>query len=158
MKTITTLALSILILSVTPLPATAQSDDGKVIDKYIEGQAKRERGEEPDGIRKTIEGDLNHDGTADVAVLYTIEGQGGSNNYIQYLAVFVRRKTGLVFAARTPVGGKNRLAIEITSIKDNAMFFDTTAYGPRDPSCCPTIKGHTKFVLTGKQLAEKRGK
>lgn len=158
MKTSTTMALSILILSATSLPATAQSDDSKVIDKYIASQAKRERGEEPDGIRKTIEGDLNHDGAADVAVLYTIEGQGGSNNYIQYLAVFVRKETGLVFAARTPVGGKNRRAIEITSIKDSAMFFDTTAYGPRDPSCCPTIKGQTKFVLAGKQLVEKRGK
>lgn len=158
MKNFTTLALSILILSVTSLPATAQSDDKTVIDEYIASQAKRERGEEPDGIRKTIEGDLNHDDAADVAVLYTIEGQGGSNNYVQYLAVFVRRKTGLVFAARTPVGGKNRRAIELTSVKDNTMFFDTTAYGPRDPSCCPTIKGHTQFVLTGKQLVEKRGK
>ena len=158
MKNFTTLTLSILILSVTSLPATAQADDKAVIDGYIAGQAKRERGEEPDGIRKTIEGDLNHDGAADVAVLYTIEGQGGSNNYIQYLAVFVRRKTGLVFAARTAVGGKNRRAIELTSIKNNAMFFETTAYGPRDPSCCPTIKGHTKFVLTGKQLVENRGK
>jgi hypothetical protein len=158
MKRSTTLALSILILSMTSLTATAQSDDQAVVDKYIAGQAKRERGEEPDGIRKTIEGDLNHDGTSDVAVLYTIEGQGGSNNYIQYLAVFVRRKTGLVFAARTPVGGKNRRAIEFTSIKNNTMFFDTTAYGPRDPSCCPTIKGSTMFVLSGKRLVEKPGK
>jgi hypothetical protein len=158
MKNFTTLALSILILSVTSFTAPAQSNDKGVVDKYIASQAKRERGEEPDGIRKTIEGDLNHDGVADVAVLYTIEGQGGSNDYIQYLAVFVRRKTGLVYVARTSVGGKNRRAIEITSIKDNAMFFDTTAYGPRDPSCCPTIKGHTKFVLAGKQLGEKRGK
>jgi hypothetical protein len=142
----------------TSLTATAQSDDKAVVDKYIAAQAKRERGEEPDGIRKTIEGDLNHDGESDVAVLYTIEGQGGSNNYIQYLAVFVRRKTGLVFAARTPVGGKNRRAIEFISIKNNTMFFETTAYGPRDPSCCPTIKGSTKFVLTGKRLVEKGGK
>ena len=133
----------------------AQSDDKTVIDRYIAGQAKRERGEEPDGIRKTIEGDLNHDGVSDVAVLYTIEGQGGSNNYIQYLAVFIRKKAGLVFVARSPVGGKNRREIEITSIKDNAMLFDTTAYGPRDPSCCPTIKGHTKYVLVGNKLVEK---
>jgi len=136
----------------------AQSDDKAVIDKYIAGQAKRERGEEPDDIRKTIEGDINHDGVSDVAVLYTIEGQGGSNNYIQYLAVFLRRSEKLVFAARQEVGGKNHRAIEITSIKDNAMLFDTTAYGPRDPSCCPTIKGHTKYVLVGNKLIEKRGK
>ena len=106
-----------LLIAITSLTVPAQSDDKTVVDKFIASQAKRERGEEPDDVRKTIAGDLNHDGTADVAVLYTIEGQGGSNNYIQYLAVFVRKKTGLVFAARTPVGGKNRRGIELTSIK-----------------------------------------
>ena len=116
------------------------------------------RGEEPDGIRKTIEGDLNHDGAADVAVLYTIEGQGGSNNYIQYLAVFVRKKTGLVFAARTPVGGKNRRGMELTSIKDNVIYFDTTGYADRDPSCCPSVKGTTTFTLVRNKLIEKRWK
>jgi len=137
---------------------TAQSDDKAVIDKLIAAQAKRERGEEPDGIRKTIEGDLNHDGVADAAVLYTIEGQDGSNNYIQYLAVFVRKKTGLVFAARTSVGGKNRRGMELTSIKDNVIYFDTTGYAERDPSCCPSVKGKTTFTLVGKKLVEKRRK
>ena len=150
------LILALLILTLTSLTVTAQSDDKGVIDKYIASQAKRERGEEPDGIRKTNEGDLNHDGAADVAVLYTIEGQGGSNNYIQYLAVFVRKKTGLVFAAKTPIGGKNHRGIELTSIKDNVMHFDTTGYTDRDPSCCPSLKGTTTFKLAGNKLIEKR--
>jgi len=158
MKTFTTVLVMIFIVGLTCAYVPAQSDDKAVIDKYIAGQARRERGEEPDDIRKTVEGDLNHDGAADVAVLFTIEGRGCSNNYIQYLAVFVRKSGKLVFAARLPVGGKNRREIEITSIKDNAMLFDTTAYGPRDPSCCPTIKGHTKYVLAGTKLIEKRQK
>ncbi|HSQ22964.1 MAG TPA: hypothetical protein VLN44_01055 [Pyrinomonadaceae bacterium] len=158
MKTFPAFLFLTLMIALPSLTVTAQSDDKAVVDKYIASQAKRERGEEPDGIRKTIEGDLNHDGAADVAVLYTIEGQGGSNNYIQYLAVFVRKKGNLVPAARQAVGGKNHREIEITSIKDNAMFFDTTAYGPRDPSCCPTIKGSTTFVLVGNRLVEKRRK
>src|SRR5215813_4086354 len=158
MRIIPTLLLLTLVTGPNSLTVLAQSDDKAVIDKYIAGQAKRERGEEPDDIRKTIEGDLNHDGVSDVAVLYTIEGQGGSNNYIQYLAVFLRKNGKLTFAARQAVGGKNRRAMEITSIKNNAMLFETTAYGPRDPSCCPTIKGHTRFVLTGNRLIEKRGK
>jgi len=148
--------LTIILLILTSPGVTAQSDDKAVIDKSIAAQAKRERGEEPDGIRKTIEGDLNHDGVADVAVLYTVEGQGGSNNYIQYLAVFVRKKTGLVFAARTPVGGKNRRGMELTSIKDNVIYFDSTGYADRDPSCCPSIKGTTSFTLVGNKLIEKR--
>src|SRR5262245_99330 len=97
MKTFRTVLLLIAIVGLTPM-IVAQSDDKAVIDKYIANQAKRERGEEPDGVRKTVEGDLNHDGVSDVAVLYTIEGQGGSNNYIQYLAVFVRKNGKLTFA------------------------------------------------------------
>src|SRR5215475_6319132 len=108
MKTFPTFLLIVLISGLSCISAAAQSDDKAIIDKYIANQAKRERGEEPDGIRKTVEGDLNHDGVSDVAVLYTIEGQGGSNNYIQYLAVFVRKNNTLVFAARQAVGGKNR--------------------------------------------------
>jgi hypothetical protein len=145
-----------LLIALASLTVTAQSDDKTVVDKYIASQAKRERGEEPDDIRKTIEGDLNHDGTADVAVLYTIEGQGGGNDYIQYLAVFVRKKTGLVFAARTPAGGKNRRSIDLISIKGNVMYFDTTNYASSDGSCCPSIKGTTTFTLTGRKLIEKR--
>jgi len=136
----------------------AQSDDKAVIDKFIAARAAKESGEEPDGIRKVVEGDLNHDGVADTAVVYTIEGQGGSNNYVQYLAVFLRKSGQLVYAARQPVGGKNRREIDLTGIKDNAVLLDTTAYGPKDPSCCPTIKGKTSFVLTGGRLIEKRRK
>lgn len=158
MKTIPALLFLTLMMGLPAITANAQTGDKAVVDKYIASQAKRERGEEPDGIRKTIEGDLNHDGAADVAVLYTIEGQGGSNNYIQYLAVFVRRKTGLVFAARAAVGGKNRRGMDFTSIKDNVMYFETSGYADRDPSCCPSIKGTTTFTLVGARLIEKRHK
>lgn len=158
MKTSVALLTLVAIAGVSSLTALAQSDDQAVIDKYIAGQAAKEQGEEPDGVRKVIEGDLNRDGVADVAVLYTIEGQNGSNNYVQYVAVFLRKNGKLMFAARAAAGGKNRRAIEITSIKNNAMLFDTTAYGPRDPSCCPTLKGKTKYVLAGAKLVEKRGK
>lgn len=145
------------ILACAPM-VLAQTDDKATIDKFIAAQATREHGEEPDGVRKVVEGDLNRDGAADTAVLYTIEGQNGSNNYIQYLAVFLRQSGKLVFAARQAVGGKLRREIDLTSIKDNAMLFDTTSYGPKDPACCPTIKGKTRFVLTGKRLVERRGK
>ena len=158
MKKIPALLFLTLMMGLTAITATAQTDDKTVVDRYIASQAKQVRGEEPDGIRKTIEGDLNHDGAADVAVLYTIEGQGGSNNYIQYLAVFVRRKTGLVFAARAAVGGKNRRGMDFTSIKDNVMYFETTGYAARDPSCCPSIKGSTTFTLVGAKLIEKHQK
>jgi hypothetical protein len=158
MKTSAKLFLPILVLVLSSFTSNAQSGDAGVIDKFIARQAARERGEEPDGIRKVVTGDLNHDGVADAAVLYTIEGQNGTNNYVQYLAVFLTRKGLLVYAAHTPVGGKNRRAMELTSIKDNLMFFDTTDYAKRDPACCPTIKGSTRYALVDKKLMERRRK
>lgn len=55
--------------------SVAQAPDATVIDKFISAQAAREKGEEPVGIRKVVTGGPNHDGVADTAVLYTIEGQ-----------------------------------------------------------------------------------
>ncbi len=132
----------------------AQSGDAAVIDKFIARQAEKLAGSEPDGIRKIITGDLNHDGIADTAVLFTIEGQNGTNNYVQYLAVFLRQDGRLAYATHQPVGGKNRRSIELTSIKDNVIFLDTTGYAKRDPSCCPTIKGRTRYALIRNKLTE----
>ena len=134
----------------------AQSGDAAVIDKFIASQAEKQGGSEPDGIRKVMTGDLNHDGAPDTAVLFTIEGQNGTNNYIQYLAVFLRQNGRLVYAALQPVGGKNRRSIELTSIRDNVIFLDTTGYAKRDPSCCPTIKGRTRYALVRNKLTELR--
>lgn len=134
----------------------AQSADTKVIDRFISAQAAKEKGEEPDGIRKMAGGDLNHDGVSDVAVLYTIEGQNGSNDYIQYLAVFRRTGRGLVYAGHRAVGGKNRRQVELTRIEHNLIYVDTMGYGPRDPSCCPTKKGGTTFLLKAGVLKEGR--
>ena len=136
------------------LSSRAQSGDAAVIDKFIAGQAEKEDGSEPEGIRKLIIGDLNHDGVPDTAVLFTIEGQNGTNNYVQYLAVFLRRNGRLVYAAHAPVGGKARRSIELTSIRDNVILLDTTAYAKRDSSCCPTIKGKTRYVLVRNKLTE----
>jgi hypothetical protein len=145
---------ALIILCCLAAPLNAQQADSKVIDSYIAAQAKREKGEEPDGVRKVVQGDLNKDGVDDVAVLYTIEGQNGSNNYIQYLAVFLGTNKGLVFAARTPAGGKNHREAELVSITNGKINLNTVDYGPKDPSCCPTIKGATKYLLAGRRLRE----
>jgi hypothetical protein len=154
MRTSAKLVLPILVLCLSSFTSRAQSGDTSVIDKFIASQETKEDGAEPEGIRKVSTGDLNHDGVADAAVLYTIEGQNGTNNYVQYLAVFLRKKGRLVYVAQKPVGGKNRRSIELTSIRDNVMFFDTTGYAKRDPACCPTIKGRTRYALVGNKLTE----
>jgi hypothetical protein len=154
------LVLPIIVLCgcLTSFASHAQSDDAAVIDKFITRQAEKEDGSEPDGIRKLITGDLNHDGVPDAAVLFTIEGQNGTNNYVQYLAVFLRKSGHLLYATHVAVGGKNRRSMDLTSIKDNVIFLDTTAYAKRDPSCCPAIKGRTRYALVGSKLTEMRRK
>ena len=147
---------TVILIGFVSLSVSTLVQDYPVVDKFIAAQAKREHGEEPEGIRKMVTGDLNHDGLPDLAVLYTIEGQNGSNNYIQYLAVFVQTKNGFVHASHRSVGGKNWREIEIKSVSDGLINLDTTDYGEKDPSCCPTIKGSTRFILAGRVLREKK--
>jgi hypothetical protein len=93
-----------------------QDQDRATIGSFIARQARRERGEEYDEARKVMAGDLNGDGIPETVVLYTIESQGGSNNYIQYLVVFGRRDRHLVAITHTPVGGKSRRSVELGSV------------------------------------------
>lgn len=131
-----------------------QDQDAATIDSFIQRQAKREHGEEYKEARKVVVGDLNGDGIPDTAVLYTIEGQRGSNNSAQYLAVFVRTKAGIEPAASVALGGKSYASVESIAVRENAIDLATLSYAPSDPSCCPTKKGRTQFVLAGRILKE----
>ena len=133
---------------------SAQDKDSSAIDSYIARQARQERGEEYKDARKIATGDLNNDKTPETVVLYTIESQGGSNNYIQYIAVFIRRNGNLTLLTRTEAGSKTGRAVESMAVGNQAIELDTLDYGPQDPSCCPTIKGKTKYILVGRRLRE----
>ena len=133
-----------------------EDDDTAAIDSYIAHQAKRERGEEYRDARKVVTGDLNHDGEPETVVLYTIEGQGGSNLYIQYLAVFVRKNGKLAPLTHADVGGKSTRGVELTSVENNSILLDTLNYGPKDASCCPSVKGTTRYILSGATLREQK--
>jgi hypothetical protein len=60
-----------------------QDQDAAAIDRFIARQAQRLRGEEYREARKVASGDLTRDGVPETVVLYMIEGQGGTNNYVQ---------------------------------------------------------------------------
>ncbi|HEY5073220.1 MAG TPA: hypothetical protein VII34_00905 [Pyrinomonadaceae bacterium] len=131
--------------------AQSQRDESK-IRSFIAQQAKRERATEYEEARSIVRGDLNADSAEDAVVLYTLEGQGGSNQYVQYLAVFLNRKGKLVYATHQMVGGKNRKSIESVSIKDGKINLQTLEYLPTDASCCPSKKGQMRFILSGGRL------
>ena len=63
---------TLILISFASLSPCTIVQDYPVVDRFIAAQAKHEHGEEPEGIRKTVTGDLNHDGMPDLAVLYTI--------------------------------------------------------------------------------------
>ena len=159
MKTRTLLIIAFVLLVSPNLTSASQDDGAAVIDSFIARQAKREQGEEYKEARKVMTGDLTHDGEPETVVLYTIEGQGGSNLYIQYLAVFAQKNGKLTPLTHADVGGKSTRGVELTSVENNSIFLNTLSYGPKDASCCPSIKGTTRYTLSGRKLFEqKRGK
>jgi hypothetical protein len=135
-----------------PLALAQSQRDESIIKSFIAQQAKRERATEYEEARSIVRGDLNADSAEDAVVLYTLEGQGGSNQYVQYLAVFINRKGKLVYATHQAVGGKNRKSIESVSIKDGKINLQTLEYLPTDASCCPSKKGQMRLILSGGRL------
>jgi hypothetical protein len=155
MKNACASALLLILLGVTSSASLSQKpSDTALIKAYIAKQAKQEGGEEYEDARKVIEGDLNKDNTADLAILYTIEGQHGTNNYVQYLAVFLRVNGKLVPVTRTVVGGKSRRSVELESVDKGVIHLTTLSYTAKDAACCPSKKGKTQYTLVNRRLKE----
>ena len=137
-----------------PKPSANDESDNAVIDTFIAAHARKLHGEEYREARRMVSGDLNHDGQADLAVQYTLESMGGSNDYHFYVAVFLNQQGHYVYAASRQVGGKRQRDVTLQAIKDGKVLCDTLKYKPQDPSCCPSQPGHAVFILQGKQLKE----
>jgi len=133
-----------------------QEQDTKTIDSYIARQARQEQGEEYRDARKVVVGNLDNDSNPETVVLYTIESQRGTNNHVQYMAVFVQRNGRLAPLTHTEVGGKSTRSIEDVSIDRKTIHLETLDYGPKDASCCPSIKGRTQYILVGRTLRERK--
>jgi hypothetical protein len=155
MKACVCVSIAFFLMTAAADKSTLRDEDKSVIESFISAQARQERGEEYLDARAIVLGDVNHDGIADVVVLYTIEGQGGGNNYVQYLAVFLRRSTKLVGISHASVGGKSSRSVELTTITNNEIRLQTLSYAATDPTCCPTLKGATRYVLNNGKLMEK---
>jgi hypothetical protein len=81
--------------------------------------------EEYRDARKVVVGDLTRDGVPETGVLYTIESQRGTNNYVQYVAVFGRGNGRLVAVTHAEVGGKSTRSVELTSVDNNTIHLET---------------------------------
>ena len=143
----TTLILTAFIIALSASFASAQNGDKAAIDKFISAQATREHGEEYPDARKVVNGDLDKDGVAETVVLYTIEGQNGSNNHVQYLAVFTRANRQLVHLTHTSIGSKIYRDVELDSVTNGLINLTTNSFAKNDPACCPTVKGKAWYKL-----------
>ncbi len=157
------MAMLVLLLICASDPAAGQAHarlrkaDRTVIDKFILKQQSEEDGFEDKGNERfTMTGDLNHDGLPDAVVLYMLEGQNGTNNYVQHLAVFERRNGRLEPVTDAVVGGKYYRAADLKAIKNVQILFETLDYTDEDARCCPSIKGTTTYVLVGAKLKEQK--
>ena len=100
-------------------------------------------------------GDMNGDGRKDAVVLYTLEGEGGANNWEQFVAVFLAAGDGSYkFQTRRLVGGKGMCSVEIRSVVNREVRLKTKEYLPDDPDCCPSRRGSAALRLAGKRLLE----
>jgi len=124
-----------------------QDQDKAAIESFISNQATREHGEEYPDARKVVTGDLNGDGTPETVVLYTIEGQNGTNNHIQYLAVFKRVNGQLLHVTHVAAGSKLDRDVELDSVTNGMINLTTMRFAKNDPACCPTVKGKASYRL-----------
>jgi hypothetical protein len=80
------------------------ADYTETVDAYMKSKETELKASEYTKARAYILGDLNDDGTEDLAVQYTLEGiGGGGNNYSFFLAFFIRTDGGLQLLCVLPV-------------------------------------------------------
>ena len=152
--TLLTFALLLMVCGPPLFAQTPPETTDVVITDFLARQAEKEGAEEYGEARKVIAGDLNGDRREDAVVLYTLEGFDGSNLYVQYLAVFVRRGAGLRYMTHLAVGGKDRRSLELEGVSGGKILLKTEEYRPGDASCCPSKKGRARFVLSRGKLRE----
>lgn len=137
-----------------PTAALNKEEEQKTIADYIAAAARAADGNEYEDARTILYGDLDGDGDEDAAVQFTIEGMGGGNNYIFYLAIFKNENGKLTPVTDEAIGGKMNRNIELKKIENGKMFFDTQEYDADDGACCPSIEGKTAYILEGNKLKE----
>lgn len=133
-----------------------QASAKATIAAFIKKEAKKNDADEYPPVRKVVYGDLDRDGDQDAAVLYTLEGFGGGNFWVQTLAVFLNTKGSFKFYAQEDVGAKNReRSGTLRNIKSGKVWMDMEyCEEPPQGLCAEPKKGVSYFTLSSKKLEE----
>lgn len=102
--------------------------------------------------RQIVQVDLNGDGELDAAVLYTIEGAGGSQMAYQTLAAFYRESNGWqAQGGDAVITGSVR---KVTAVGGRTILVDAVVQGDDDPRCCPTEPFPQRYQWSGDEFVQ----
>ncbi|HLA94704.1 MAG TPA: hypothetical protein VK612_03210 [Pyrinomonadaceae bacterium] len=129
------------------------------VGSYLKKEAKDNAADEYAEARKIVTGDVDGDGDADAVVLYTLEGFGGGNFWVQSIAVFTNIRGMYKFAAKEDVGAKNGdRSVTLTKIEGGKIWLDSDVCAePPQGLCDDGKKSKVYFTLVGKKLTESAG-
>jgi hypothetical protein len=82
-------------------------------------------------------------------VRFTLET---GNSYSFYLAALDRASMEPLGLRK--IGGKGFRSVRLGEAADGYVEVLATYYSPRDPMCCPTIHGHSRFSVVDGELDE----
>ena len=137
-------------VSATPpveAPVASEAENEVVINEALAPQAAMNgHDEENIGARKIVKGDLNGDGVEDRAVLFVLEGGGGSNAYSTHLAAFISERGRLKFVYSMPVSGYGE-EVQGVSYGDGKVKMKKLGQGEGDAMCCPTAEYEVDYLL-----------
>lgn len=102
----------------------------------------------------TASGDLDQDGTPDVAVILATS-TGGSGTFYDLYAL--RRRDGEPPAIAGPAFLGDRVDVKGLRIEHGEAVVDLVVQGDQDASCCPTVATSWRFRLVGNLLDEVSG-
>jgi hypothetical protein len=132
----------------TELSSKEQSVMTQKADTIIRAMLDNEaRENKPARVYKRLEGKQLGGMTA---VIFTIEGFGGGNNYHFYMALFGPSSERFRFIDVVKIGEKTWRHVDFSSIveKGDGIELNTFEYQGDDGNCCPSKKGNARFVLT----------
>ncbi len=109
---------------------------------------EEKRAEKPVEINKLIYGDVNGDKIKDAVIQYNVQIGYPGNNFISYIAVFLRKGGKYVFTARMENGAKLSTVLVPRTVKNKIIVFDKYGENGFEKT------GTANYKLTGKKLVK----
>ena len=122
------------------------------VEQHISNHTKSTNGNEYFPARSYAHVDVDGDGKADTAVIYTLEGIRGGIDWLQFLAVKLSSENGHIIWQQ--IGGKDIRAVGNIEIVNGKIVASILEYAPSDASCCPSISKTSTFAIKNGKLLE----